>query len=430
MAPRTLDEWLQGIESLHPREIDLGLDRVREVLGRLGMSQPPFEVVTIGGTNGKGSVVEMVQHALGRSGIRVGAFTSPHLFRYNERMRVDGSPLPDEAILAAIREVEAARGTVPLTYFEYCTLAALAAFREHQVQVAVMEVGMGGRLDAVNVLDATVAAVTSVDLDHMDWLGSDRESIGTEKAGIFRKDTPAIVGDPAPPGSLLDCAARAGATLYRTGLDFGVRPDGEELAFWNRQGSKLRVPRTPLTGDLGGQNTAVALQVLQCLPPQLRPGPGQLYEAFGTARLLGRYHRMRDADKGLTWVLDVAHNGAAVANLVGRLKAEPGVRRWHIVVGMLRDKDARDSVSRLAGVVNRWYLAPLPGGRGQSSEQLAEKIAGQVDGPVLTCASIPEALDRAREELEPGEGVVVLGSFQLVGPAIEHLRLYCQSNEG
>lgn len=428
MSKRTLAEWLQGIESLHPREIDLGLERVQIVLQRLGLAKPPFLVITVGGTNGKGSVVEMVQHALRHHGIRVAAYTSPHLLRFNERMRVDSQPLSDEQILAGINIVEQARGEVPLTYFEFTTLTALVAFRECQVQVAVMEIGLGGRLDAVNALDSQVAAVTSIDLDHMEWLGDNRESIGFEKAGIFRSACPAVVGDPNPPESIKAQAHKIKAKLACIGQDFGIRSAGDdELEFWNRAGQGLKVPRTGFTGDLGGQNTAVALEVLQSLPPELVPPPASLYESFGSARLFGRFHRHIDADRSLTWVLDVAHNVAAIGNLVAKIRRETGVSRWHVVLGMLKDKDARESVSLLAPVIDRWYLAPLPGARGQSGEELATRIQDKVAGEVRPCGSVQQALEQARDQAGEGEGILVLGSFQIVGPAMEFLRLYSQS---
>ncbi len=427
MSKRTLAEWLQGIESLHPREIDLGLERVNIVLERLGLATPPFFVITVGGTNGKGSVVEMVQNALGHHGIRVGAYTSPHLLRFNERMRVNSQPLSDEQILAGINIVDQARGDVPLTYFEFTTLTALVAFRECGVQVAVMEIGLGGRLDAVNALDSQIAAVTSIDLDHVEWLGDNRESIGFEKAGIFRHGCPAVVGDPNPPESIRACARKIQARLSCIGEDFGVRPSGDELEFWNRDGQKLTVPRTALTGDLAGQNTAVALQVLQSLPEQFKPSPASLYKSFGHARLFGRFHRHVDADRSLTWVLDVAHNVAAIGNLIPKIRRETGIRRWHVVLGMLKDKDAKESVSLLAPVIDRWYLAPLPGSRGQSGEELAAKIRDKVSGEVEACNSVQQALERARDQAGEGEGILVLGSFQIVGPAMEFLRLYSQS---
>ena len=422
MSDQTLDDWLRSIESLHPREIDLRLERVQEVLHRLDMLQLPYTVITVGGTNGKGSVVELVQNALGHAGFRVAAYTSPHLVRFNERMRVDGVPLTDQQILASIDTVEQARGNVPLTYFEFTTLSALVAFRNCSVQVAVLEIGLGGRLDAVNAVDPEVAVVTSVDLDHMEWLGDNRESIGFEKAGIFRAHRPAIVGDPDPPASLLARAREIDAQLACIGKDFGIRSAGKDLEFWNTQGLSLRVPRTALTADLHGQNTAVALQALVSLPEHFMPSAQSLYESFGKACLLGRYQRIVEGEGRLTWILDVAHNVAAVNNLVVKVQGEAGVKRWHVVLGMLKDKDARQSMVMLGQVIDRWYLAPLPGSRGQSAQELARKIEGIVPGDVYPCDSIALALESARAYAGEGDGVLVLGSFQLVGPALELLQ--------
>lgn len=423
MATESLDAWLKRIEKLHPREIDLSLDRVGVVLERLSMSPPPFKVITIGGTNGKGSVVEMVQHALVHAGLVTGAYTSPHLLRYNERMRVQGQPLDDEQILRAIDTVEAVRGDVPLTYFEFTTLAALGAFRELGVEVAVMEVGLGGRLDAVNALDADVSAVCSIDLDHQEWLGSDREAIGYEKAGIFRAGRPAVVGDPAPPHSLLEHARRIGATLLCQGKDFSICEAGESLHYVSPGGREYRVPRTGLTGDLAGQNTAVALTVLDALGDRKPMQAAILEQAFGSARLAGRFQRFSDTN-GTAWVLDVAHNSAAIANLARRLDQLLEVRRWRVVLAMLKDKDAEKSAVHLADRVESWYLAPLSGQRGQSAEELATRINGLVPGRVRACASLHEALQSARTESSQGEGVLVLGSFQVVGPALQFIQLY------
>jgi dihydrofolate synthase/folylpolyglutamate synthase len=423
MATESLDAWLTRIEKLHPREIDLSLDRVGVVLARLGMVPPPFRVITVGGTNGKGSVVEMTQHALVRAGIVTGAYTSPHLLRYNERMRVGGCPLDDEQILRGIDIVEEVRGDVPLTYFEFTTLAALSAFRDLGVQVAVMEVGLGGRLDAVNALDADVSAVCSIDLDHQEWLGSDREAIGFEKAGIFRPGRPAVIGDPAPPGSLIDHGRRIGASVLCLGKDFSIRPEGQSLLYLSPGGREYRVPRTPLTGDLEGQNTAVALTVLEALDEEGVMAPDRLGEAFGSATLAGRFQRFTDSN-GALWVLDVAHNSAAIANLARKLDEQRGIKRWRVVLAMLKDKDAERSAAHLAQRVASWYLAPLSGQRGQSGEELAARINGLVPGGVRACASLPEALELARSESAQGEGVLVLGSFQVVGPALEFIRLY------
>ena len=422
MPDKTLDGWLRSIETLHPREIDLRLERVQEVLHRLDMPQLPYTVITVGGTNGKGSVVELLQNSLAHAGFRVAAYTSPHLVKFNERIRVDGVPLTDEQILVSIEMVEQARGDVPLTYFEFTTLSALVAFRQCGVQVAVLEIGLGGRLDAVNAVDPEVAVVTSVDLDHKEWLGDNRESIGFEKAGIFRAHRPAIVGDPDPPASLLARAREIQAELACIGKDFGIRSAGDDLEFWNRQGRSLRVPRTDLTADLDGQNTAVALQALVSLPERFRPSAQSIYESFGKACLLGRYQRLVEGDKQLTWILDVAHNVAAVKNLVAKLQRESGVTRWHAVLAMLKDKDARESMALLGQVVDRWYLAPLPGSRGQSARDLARKIEGTVPGDVHPCDSIALALESARADAGQGEGILVLGSFQLVGPALELLQ--------
>jgi dihydrofolate synthase/folylpolyglutamate synthase len=236
------------------------------------------------------------------------------------------------------------------------------------------------------------------------------------------------VGDPKPPATVLARARDIHAQLACFGVDFGIRPEGNELEFWNRQGVSLRVPRTDLTGDLDGQNTATALQALLSLPARYVPSEQSLYESFGQARLSGRYHRYVDKARKLTWILDVAHNVAAVNNLVLKLRHEPGVKRWRVVLGMLRDKDARQSLAILGPLVDRWYLAPLPGSRGQSGQELAEKIRDVVGGALSPCDSIEQAMEMAGEQAQAGDGVLVLGSFQLVGPAMHFLRLYSQSD--
>ncbi|NGP52271.1 bifunctional tetrahydrofolate synthase/dihydrofolate synthase [Thioalkalivibrio sp. XN8] len=410
MARRTLAEWLAWQEQLHPATIELGLERIRTVLERLELTRPAPQVFIVGGTNGKGSCVAALEALAMVSGRRTGAYTSPHLLRYNERVRIDGEEVDDAALVSAFEAVEAARGDVPLTYFEFGTAAALQIFRRRAVETAVLEIGLGGRLDAVNAVAADAAIVTSVGLDHMEWLGPDRESIGREKGGIFRAGKPAVIGERDPPATLL---AAAGAGALRLGVDFDWDEQGEQWRWHDDRRVLAGLPLAPLPAPALRDNAASAIAAFAALEPRLAAADAA--EAIGRIRLAGRLQRVPGP---VEWWLDVAHNPAAAAMLAGALAAAPGTGRTWCVLGMLGDKDAGGVAAALAPQVDGWFLASLEPPRGLSAAALAERLPAP---PRAEASSVAEACELARRAAAPGDRIVVCGSFHTVGPALEWL---------
>ncbi|MFA9460800.1 bifunctional folylpolyglutamate synthase/dihydrofolate synthase [Thiohalorhabdus sp. Cl-TMA] len=411
-----LRAWLERVEARHPGDIALGLDRVGTVAARMGLRQAPMPIVLVGGTNGKGSVVSLLESALIASGHRVGAYTSPHLFRFNERIRKNGLPVSDEGLLPGFAEVEEARGDTPLTYFEFTTLVAMATFRE-EVDIAVLEVGLGGRLDAVNIWDPLLSVVTSVDLDHQAFLGEDREAIGAEKAGIFRPETPALCGDPQPPESLFR-APNGG--LWVQDRDF--RGTAAEDGWWSWSGCGQTLgplPQPRLAGDYQIRNAATAIAAGLLLPEPFRLREEHWRVALARVALPGRGQCLPGAVP--IW-LDVAHNPAAAREFAALLSASPPEGRTLAVYGSMQDKDVGAVAAAMAGVVDRWYPCGVPVPRGMSGAELAETLP--VSGPSRQ-GPFPEpadALDAARQDARPErDRIVIFGSFLMVAAALEAL---------
>lgn len=417
MNPRSdwqLADWLAWQETLNPRGIELGLDRVRTVAARLGLPDARIPTLAVAGTNGKGSSATLAALVYQASGYRVGLYTSPHLLRYNERVAIGGEPVADGDLCRAFCEIERVRGSVALTYFEFGTLAALWLFRETEVDAQVLEVGLGGRLDAVNLVDADCALITNVGLDHTDWLGPDRECIGREKAGIMRGECPAVVVEETPPRSVLEEALRIGARLRRLGQDYSYRahPPG-----WEWQSGVVRLHELPLPGLNGPvqvRNAAGVLAAVEALQARL-PVPQQaIRSALPALRLPGRYERLGDC------IFDVAHNVEAAQILAQNLQSDmrDGTIKGRIllVLGMLRDKPVEAFCRELAPLVDRAFFAGLPPPRGLDSAELTARAArSSLSGPGLS--NVAQALAAARLELQPGDRIVVTGSFLTVAAA-------------
>lgn len=410
MAAKTLQDWLRWQESLHPRAIDLGLERVASVRDALGLREPDFQIVTVGGTNGKGSCVAWLTAFLAATGARVGTFTSPHLTRYNERIVVDGREADDAALCAAFEAVDRARGTTSLTYFEFSTLAALYHFREAGVGIAVLEVGMGGRLDATNAVDADVAVVTSVGIDHVEWLGADREAIGFEKAGIYRAGRPAVCAEADPPASLLAHIAAIGAQPVLAGVHYhhAVHADGRwDFTGVSRAYTDLRAPC--LAGTVQYANAAAALAALDALPGFDPPDSAWLEGGLGGARLRARYERIAAEPEV---IVDVTHNPAGARVLAAQLAADQRGGRTFAVCGMLADKAITETLGELDAVIDQWLFAPLPGPRGaDGATLLAHASTAGLRGATRQCAGVAEALAHARSLAEPTDRIIVFGSF-------------------
>lgn len=413
----TVAEWLAWQQVAHPVAVDPGLERVGTVWRRL--RKPfPATVLTVGGTNGKGSVTATLDGILTAAGYESGLFTSPHLVRYNERIRLRGREATDEDLLAAFAEIDAARGEISLTFFEWNTLAAFIVFARARVDVAVLEVGMGGRLDAVNLLDADVAAVVSVGLDHCEWLGDTIEAIGTEKAGIFRAGRPAIFGGRRIPRSVIADASAIGARLRRIGVDFDFveRADGWDYVGFGSRRRELPLPAIEGSAQFG--NAAVALAMLESAEPAILVPDEAVRAGLAAVRLPGRFQVVAGDPE---WILDVAHNADAAQALAASLAARPGRARTLAVCGILGDKDVEAIVMALEGQVTRWIAVGLEGPRALEAAELAGRIAGAGAAPVLAAGSVAAGMVQARAECRPGDRVLVFGSFLTVGPALAWL---------
>ena len=421
---RTFDEWLAFIECQHPSAISMGLDRVREVATRLGLERPAAQVVTVAGTNGKGSTVAFIEAIARAGGWKVGSYTSPHLLRYNERVRIDGEEAGDAALVEAFAAVEAARGDTPLTYFEYGTLAALWLFQRAALDLVVLEVGLGGRLDAVNLVDPDVAVVTTVDIDHTDWLGSDREAIGREKAGIARAWKPLVLGEVDPPSSVLPHAYAIGANAIRLGSDFfhedaPGEPGGEARWRWREVGAELLLPYPRLAAPAQRANAATAIAALRALPQGL---PDRAYaDGVAAATLSGRLQRFERG--GIEIVVDVAHNLQAARGLAAWLEAQPDAGVTSAVFAALADKDAAGIVEAAAGSVSRWHLAGLDDvARGQGVDAPAARLSATAAASASRDPHVADALARALAGSAAGDRVLVFGSFHTAAEAITALR--------
>jgi dihydrofolate synthase/folylpolyglutamate synthase len=411
-----LDDWLAWQETAHPRKIDLTLDRLRLVLARLAPPLAGVPVITVAGTNGKGSTVAFAEAIYRAAGYRTGAYTSPHLLRYNERLRIAGQAVGDAAVCAAFERIDAARGDTSLTYFEWGTLAAFDVFAAAGCEVLILEVGLGGRLDAVNAVDADVAIITSVDLDHQQFLGDTREAIGAEKAAIARPGRPLIVADPAPPASVIDHAVACGARLWRFGIDYAAEAADDGWT-WRAGEAALRMPAPQLAGNVQRRIAASAVLAVQLLEACLPVPAAALAHGVRTARLGGRFECRGAAPQ---WVLDIAHNPQAARNLAANLRGQQVSGRTLAVLGMLDDKDVAGVLTPLVGLIDGWHVADLDGPRGGSAAHLAQALADIGMSPVDTHADVATACRAAQRDARGGGvgRVLVFGSFHTVEQAL------------
>jgi dihydrofolate synthase/folylpolyglutamate synthase len=422
----TLDRWLTWFETLHPKRIDLSLDRLTAVLDELKLRRPPYKVITVAGTNGKGSCVAMLESIYWHAGYDVGTFTSPHLWRFNERIRFNGVDATDKELVAVFERVDAALGAITLSYFEASFVAALEHFKHHNPDVVILEVGMGGRLDATNTVDTDCALIVSIDLDHREFLGETREAIGREKAGIVRRAKPVVIGDRAIPQSVLDHVAAEGAEARVIGRDFDFRRVG---AGWRRTTDDATAPTLPLP-PFGGEeqfgNAASCAVVVDCLAASLPVSDSALAAGIAHAYLRGRLERV-DVD-GVEWVLDVGHNPAAAAQLAASVNQLPRARRTWVVFAAMRDKDLAGVVMPFVGAADGWFVAQASTDRGATGEELQYLLASVDARGVVVADSIDSAVQRARAAAASHDRVVVYGSFHTVGAASEALRLYCAAS--
>ena len=420
--PITLDQWLAHCEQLHPKQIDLGLERVRGVAERM---QIRFDcpVITVAGTNGKGSTCAMLQSILQQAGYRTGVYTSPHLVRFEERLRLLGEAVDAMQLVAAFAEVERARcqndAEVSLTYFEFSTLAILAVMARSALDVVILEVGLGGRLDAVNIIDTDCAIVTSIDIDHTDFLGADRESIGFEKAGIMRTGKPVVVSDPMPPQSVLDYAKAIDADLWRVGVDFNVSGDKQQWA-WAGRGRRFSGLAYPaLRGANQLINAAGVLAALTALLERLPVTAQAVRNGFAFVELPGRFQIVPGQP---TLVLDVAHNPHAVAALTANLDAMGYFPCTHAVFGAMADKDIPLILAKIAPLIDKWYFTDLPTTRAEPATELLSRWQAQNKRKDVSASRYPnpqDALQAALGAAQAADRIVVFGSFYTVGAVLK-----------
>lgn len=425
-ASAPLSDWLTWLETLSPKEIDLGLERVQSVLSRLSLDLPEH-VLLIAGTNGKGSSVAISAALLGAAGYRFGAYTSPHVSDFNERIAVNGVAASDVTITAALQRVEDAREDLPLTYFEFGTLAAMVVFAEAELDVWILEVGMGGRLDATNVVSPTASLITNVSLDHCDWLGDDIETIAVEKAGIMRDGVPTVYASADVPRSIRQQADEHGAVLLVSGRDY--RYDVRDTGHWSWSGQRLMhddLPAPGLRGAFQYENAAAVLALLEAAGLEIALDREKLLRVLPGLRLEGR---MQSIEVGHTrWLMDVAHNPAAAEKLAETLGGESdnagAIGQTWAIVALLDDKDVEGVAVALNRCVDHWIAVTASSARAVPVEELARRVSNACGRPCRIIASLDEAMRFARHAATEGDTVLVTGSFYLVGPALRELQLY------
>ncbi len=411
---------------MHSRAIDLGLARVREVFDRLDIQLPGVKFI-VGGTNGKGSTCAMLESILLAAGFRVGCYTSPHLLRFNERARIDGAAAEDAALVEQFEAVEAARGATSLTYFEFTTLAILRLFASRPLDAMVLEIGLGGRLDAVNIVDPDCAILTSIDIDHADFLGDSRERIGWEKAHIMRGGRPAVCSDPQPPQSLIDHAAEIGADLWLFGRDFNYAGDRQQWSYGGRGQRRNSLAYPALRGANQLLNAAGVLAALETVRDRLPVSAQAVRKGFALVDIPGRFQVLAGRP---TVILDVAHNPHAAAHLARNLESMGFFPRTFAVFGMLADKDIDAVIGHMKGVVDHWICCTLPGPRGSSAQDLAARLRAAgiedvvdrkagVESSVACAATAAEGLALARGRADENDRILVFGSFLTVADALD-----------
>ncbi|UCB54698.1 MAG: bifunctional tetrahydrofolate synthase/dihydrofolate synthase [Thiotrichales bacterium] len=422
MRFNTLAEWLSWQESLNPKEIDLGLERVSRVLKRAGFDDHfDCPLITVAGTNGKGSVVAYLEAMAQADGYRTCSYTSPHLLRYNERIRINGAEIDDSDLCEAFERIDQARDGVGLTYFEFGTLAAIDLFRAARPDLVIMEIGLGGRLDAVNILQPSVAVITSIAIDHTDWLGSDRETIAREKAGIIKPGCAAVCGDADPPQALLDRAANTGVALKRIGEHFGAETGGDQWCFYADSHRIDALPVPALAGEFQLSNAATAIMALRSLAG-FRISHDAIRRGLVEVRLPGRFQLIR---QNPDVILDVAHNSQAAAALQAQLASRPCRARTHAVIAMLADKPVADVIALLSSEIDVWYTSGLESvPRGLSAGDMAAAVEQQVtDGKLIAVSTVAEACEKAMAAADQNDRIIIFGSFYTVAEAMQFYTL-------
>ena len=414
----TLDEWLDWQENLHVQSIDLGLDRIRPVYNKLLNKPLAKKVILVGGTNGKGSTTAFLESIYVAAGYQVGTYTSPHLFKYNERIRLNGDMVDDQTICQAFQRVENAREEVSLTYFEFGTLAAFEVFQQAQLDVAILEIGLGGRLDAVNLSDADVAIITNINLDHTNWLGETREQIAFEKFGIARPNKPLIFADDDPPINVDELCIDSGCELIQIGKDFGFTQKQSDWQWWGNNKKMYSLPFPALHGFHQLKNASCALMAIHDLSHELPVSMAHIRVGLSKVTLPGRFQVIADGTK--FYIFDVAHNPHGVNAFIQQLKKMPHLGNHRLILGMLADKNVRQVMQALSELVDVWYLASLAGPRGLSAGALQETLESieSENKNLYHFDSVKSAFIQARQDMRDNDKLIVIGSFYTVAEAM------------
>ena len=415
---RSLQDWLQHLEQLQPDKIELGLGRIQKVALSLGIEQPDFRIITVAGTNGKGSTVAYIDAMLSGLSYSTGVYTSPHFIHFSERIAINGRRAEDDALCSAFESIESARGDVPLTYFEFTTLAAICCFQEAGIDVAILEVGLGGRLDATNAWDSEVACISSIGIDHIDWLGDDRESIGAEKAGIARRGCPLICGDTEPPASIARVADETGAQLLQRGIDFKVDYQSDGKWRYSDADSNIELPAPAIAGQWACDNASVSISAVRWFIGRLPP-LSVIKDALQSVTLTGRMQILQSGDTQV--LLDVAHNQAAAEKLDQFLQSATIGGKTRAVFGCMQDKDASAIIASLVASVDEWFVVEIDYPRAMTSAEVDRQLRRHNVAESEIFASVIHAVNAAVAQSGSEDRVVVLGSFHVVGPALELL---------
>lgn len=422
MRFKTLPEWLSWQENLHFTEVDPGLSRIGLVWNQLRKEKTvlPFTVITVAGTNGKGSSVAMLESILRAAGFQTGTYTSPHLLRYNERICINSVPCNDNVICDAFERIDSARQGVSLTYFEFATLAAIDIFCQQNIDIAILEVGMGGRLDAVNLFDTDIALITPIGLDHVNWLGTTREQIGREKAGIIRANKPVVCSESEPPDSILQYAHSLSATLYKAKQDYQIGVNQTDWQWTGAERCWQNLPFPALAGSYQLNNAAAVLKVIELLIQQGKTIPNDAVNAgLSNVELAGRFQQISGP---VERIFDVTHNQQGAENLVKLLTEKQCEGKTYAVLAMLKDKDVTAVVDELRSSIDTWYLAGLSGSRGMTADEIASRISHLIDpAKRVNCAEVVDAYHLAMKNAEKGDRVLIFGSFHTVEAVMKEM---------
>lgn len=413
----SLDDWLNWQEKVHPRTIDLGLERARDVFKVLNPDKIKPPTIVVAGTNGKGSSIAFLESIYRSQGYRVGTYTSPHILKYNERIKIDGQPVNDQEICQAFERIDAAKGNnVSLSYFEFGTLAALDIFWRSDLDIQLLEIGLGGRLDAVNIIDSDVTLITSISIDHVDWLGETRESIGYEKAGVFRKDTPAIIGDLDPPLSLLDYAVEIGTPLFKVDKEFSYqRHEGgwDWFCKVTKNYSFINLPDPALKGNHQYRNASAVLMTVGKMKNMLPITEESIHQGLILTQIQGRFQLI---NRDIPVLLDVAHNPQAVKSLFGFLVENYPNKKIHAVFSMMKDKDIKGVIDIISSTIYHWYISPINNSARAVSESAMRGYFKQcdLDNVNFGYQDFSESYSAAQNSAKKGDLIIVFGSFLLV----------------